>query len=101
MKKFILVLMIASLCFASGCKENGKSKNEQINPQGKDTIFTVGYNFIELNPLLIKNDINREIFSLIYEPLFTLDENFYTVGVLGKNITLLSDDGLSYKVDLK
>ena len=101
MKKFILVLMIASLCFASGCKENGKSKNEEINPQGKDTIFTVGYNFIELNPLLIKNDINREIFSLIYEPLFTLDENFYTVGVLGKSITLLSDDGLSYKVDLK
>lgn len=86
----------------SGCKENltesfSFSKEEKLI---SETLYLTGYNFESENPLLVKNEINREIFSLIYDGLFSLDKNYVPVPQIAKSITM-SDDCVNYTIEIR
>lgn len=100
MKKIILFLVISLTLFMSGCgKDFGIANNS--GEELKDTLFVIGYNFEGTNPLLVKNDTNREIFSLIYDPLYSIDANCMPIGKLAENTAMVTNDGLNYRIDLK
>ena len=99
MKKVILFITVFVTLFISGCSE----KFSIVNNNGeelKDTLFVIGYNFEGTNPLLVKNDTNREIFSLIYDPLYTVDASCRAQGKLAKGTQMVTADGLNYRIDL-
>lgn len=99
MKKVILFITVFVTLFMSGCSE----KFSIVNNNGeelKDTLFVIGYNFEGTNPLLVKNDTNREIFSLIYDPLYTVDASCRAQGKLAKGTQMVTADGLNYRIDL-
>ena len=101
MKKIISVLMMISLLLITGCNDKELELNDDLAPGYRDTVFVIGYNFSDKNPLLYKNDTNREIFSLIYEPLFEIDEAFYPQNILAKNIEIKDKEGLKYQLEIK
>ncbi len=100
MKKIILFLIVLSALFISGCSEEFGIVNNS-EEELKDTLFVIGYNFEGTNPLLVKNDTNREIFSLIYDPLYSIDLNCKPYGKLAEGTFMVTDDGLNYRIDLK
>ena len=93
---FLVVLMVFTAC--DGRSGDGFMGINKKQSQGK-TLYLIGYNFENSNPLLVKNEVNREIFSLIYDGLYTLDETYSPVPRLAKE-TNMDETGLTYKVTL-
>ena len=93
---FLVVLMVFTAC--DGRSGDGFMGINKKQSQGK-TLYLIGYNFENSNPLLVKNEVNREIFSLIYDGLYTLDETYSPVPRLAKE-TNIDETGLTYKVTL-
>lgn len=98
--KLISALLIVLILAGCGNELPGISENSKSILDSK-TVFLIGYNFEGTNPLLVKNDTNKEIFSLIYDGLFTLDSSYKPVAKLAEKITMTTNDGLNYRVDLK
>lgn len=102
MKKIISLFLIFALFILSGCNGDfGIGPNDSGIISNEDTVFVIGYNFEGTNPLLVKNDTNREIFSLIYDSLFTVDERYMPYGCLADSVEMTTADGLNYRIDLK
>ena len=83
-KKFLCLLLAIMMLGVSGCKKNENENTENNNSVGR-TLSVVGYNFEFENPLLVKNRLNRQIFSLIYDSLYTVDKTYehYSNLILG------------------
>ncbi len=102
MKKAICVLLCVALL--SGCapgegQGTGLFMNHQISADETGTVYLLGYHFESNNPLLAKNETNRQIFSLIYDSLYRMDEHFEATEALAAGITMESE--LSYTLQLK
>lgn len=85
--------------FFSDEQKNQVNENNDTRPAKNE--ITIGV--VELdnyNPLYVKSSTNRNMLSFIYEPLFSIDSNMNTEGVLAESYTL-SPDGKSIRVNLK
>ena len=100
MKKVLLFILIVMVCFFSAGCDRLNEKQDFSEISDSSTLFLVGYNFEGANPLYVKNDTNREIFSLIYEPLFIVDKSFTPIPVLAKSVSMTTSDGINYRIDL-
>ncbi len=102
MKKAICVLLcVVLLC---GCAQRegqstGLFMNNQTSADATGTVYLLGYHFESENPLLAKNETNRQMFSLIYDSLYCINEQFEVVESLAAGITMESE--LSYTLQLK
>ncbi|MBQ4109549.1 MAG: ABC transporter substrate-binding protein [Clostridia bacterium] len=98
-KKFLCLLLAIMMLGVSGCKKNENENTENNNSVGR-TLSVVGYNFEFENPLLVKNRLNRQIFSLIYDSLYTVDKTYepYSNLILGENMT---DRGTTWEFTIK
>jgi len=96
--KFISILLLVVLLFTS-C---GKSeiKEEKKEPQINGVITLQMRSGGVFNPLAVTNHNDRDIYSLCYEPLFTVGSEIEPVGVLAQGITI-SDDCMNAVVTLK
>ena len=90
-KKRILILM-AALCLLSGCGVGGDtgpkeelpevfeaipSGTEVKEPTAADQVFSLNYDPDgSMNPVLAKSSGNMQLWSLMYDSVFTVDENF-------------------------
>jgi len=95
---FLTVLLIFTACGS----DIGESFNLGMNKKNQAesrTLYLMGYNFESSNPLLVKNEVNREIFSLIYDGLYTLDSAYKPVPRLAKDASV-SSDGLTWTITL-
>lgn len=101
MKKLKLFLLIPFiLLILSGCgSELSENFNLGMNKKKTNVIYLMGYNFENSNPLLVKNEVNREIFSLIYDGLYKLNDRYSPVPALAESETV-SPDGLTWKIKL-
>lgn len=100
--KRILMLAVLFIFLLTGCQGDIFPSDFSSEYEAYETgLFVIGYNFEGANPLLLKNDVNKEVFSLIYDPLFSLNAAFETVGVLANGLSMISRDGLNYHLDLK
>ncbi|MBQ3124718.1 MAG: hypothetical protein IJC09_04785 [Clostridia bacterium] len=112
LKKGIAILLSLVMLFAvCGCSviDNFKKASETPKPEKetneqesiKDNSITIGV--VELdtyNPLVTKSVTMKNMLGFIFEPLFTLDENQNTVGVLAETCET-SPDGKSIIIKLK
>lgn len=104
MQKFLVFFLI--LTMLSGCSLlPSTSKVEAPAPQQKkvNTIanseFGVGYVKQEpFNPLTTKNKENLELFGLVYEGLFELDQKFAPQNILCESYEM---DGNTYRIHLR
>ncbi len=70
-------------------------------PSAAPEVFTLAYDPNgSLDPIRSTNAINRELVSLVYQGLFTVDETFAYENVLAER-TQVSWDGLTWTVSLK
>ncbi len=70
-------------------------------PSAAPEVFTLAYDPNgSLDPIRSTNAINRELVSLVYQGLFTVDEHFAYENVLAER-TQVSWDGLTWTVSLK
>ncbi|MEG2378308.1 MAG: ABC transporter substrate-binding protein, partial [Clostridia bacterium] len=101
MKKVIAILLI--LAMFTGCSPGGKSEKKPETPAPAKTVrntqFGVAYVEEEnFDPIMTKNKVNLEMYGLVYEGLFELDENFAVKNLLCESYT---NSGTSYKFKLK
>ena len=102
MKKLFCVLLMALLlcgCGDEAAESTGLLMNTQTPSQSDSTVFLLGYNFASENPLLSRNTANQQIFSLIYDGLYGIDETFAPVEKLAAGTTMQGDR--QYTVVLK
>ena len=100
MKKSLLCLLLVFILTCCGGNFDIINNNDyEITYQ--DTVFLIGYNFEGTNPLLVKNDTNREIFSLIYDSLYDVSKDYAPYENLAKGVSMTTSDGLNYRIDLK
>lgn len=106
-KRFIYILLAVSMVLsASGCSAVKDWIDEQranIFPEESDTevtetvtekpntINTGVYGFDTFNPLVTQSQSVKEAMQLVYEPLYTLDNEMRPVPVLAENIEKSSD----------
>ena len=101
MKKVICALLfVLLLC---GCADEEVRTTELLMntqaPSASGTIYLLGYNFESENPLLSKNTTNQQMFSLIYDSLYKINETFEPVESLAAGITM--DGDRQYTIVLK
>lgn len=106
MKKY-LALLLALLMTLTACHapetpeipEEPSAEQETTVPE--DIPFQLAvYPEYSLHPVLAENRANLALAPLLYEPLFTLNENFEAEGVLCENWTV-SPDGLVWTLTLR
>lgn len=88
-----------------GCKKinidnNDVSGGELVVIQDRSDIVIGAYNIDTLNPILTMSKSAQRIMNIVYEPLFTLDEEMSLVPVLAQSYSL-SPDGKSVTVNLR
>ncbi len=108
MRRILYTGLIFIFLLLSACELEDPSLNETSTLQNHeqsapsvvtDTVFGFAYTDEEkMNPLTTKNKINLELFSLIYEGLFELDENFEPVNILCSGYEI---NGNTYRFELK
>lgn len=108
MKRILFAVLISVLLLLSACEledpslnETGSLQNhEQSSPVAvRDTVFGFAYtNEDKMNPLATKNKMNLELFGLIYEGLFELNENFEPINILCSDYEI---NGNTYRFQLK
>lgn len=101
--KKILALMLALSIMLVGCTEEGKS-NENVE-ESKSGINSEYINLTmikpeTINPLLNKDKSVGYIMNLIYDGLFTIDQNYNIVPQLAKEYSV-SSDGKTINIKLK
>ena len=81
--------------------ENPQTVNEEgINKETENSI-TIGVTELDsYNPLICKSHTAKMMLDFIYEPLFGIDSQMHTVGVLASSYTT-SPDGKSMRINLK
>lgn len=102
MKKGIFaILLVFLLCGCAG--EEGQTTGLLMTTQApaatSGTIYLLGYHFESENPLLSKNTTNQQMFSLIYDSLYEINEKFEPTEQLATGLTMNSD--LEYTVVLR
>ena len=86
-KKIFVLCMVFCLFFLSSC--NKKEENQPIEATQTASKVTIGfYDVRSYNPLLVKTDYNRQCFSLIFDSLYDMDENFRPVENLASELYL-------------
>lgn len=98
---FVFLLLSACELEDPSLNESGAMQNhEQSTPSVVvDTVFGVAYtDEARMNPLTTKNKINLELYGLVYEGLFELDESFEPVNILCSSYEL---SGNTYRFYLK
>lgn len=76
-----------------------ESETENVTAVIKNTVLTLPYNLSDgLDPFNVKSEMNREICSLIYDPLYKIDSEFSPVAVLSKESDV---SGMSVKVTIE
>ncbi len=108
MRRILYTGLVFIFLLLSACELEDPSLNETSTLQNheqstpdivKDTVFGFAYTDEEkMNPLTTKNKINLELFGLVYEGLFELDENFEPVGILCAGYEI---NGNTYRFKLK
>ena len=104
-------MLLSVLLFVSGCRKNVgalKKKNadsaavtNEENQIVENTTVKLAADATDtLNPLLTSSYTLQRIMERVYEPLFAVDSEFNTFGVLAEDITV-SADGLSADIKLK
>ena len=102
MKKIKIFFLILSVLFVFTACSNSSSdtfSNSSTIKNGDGVLYLIGYNFENSNPLIVKNEANREIFSLVYDGLYTLDSSYKPIPKLAKDMTS-SQDGLTWTIIL-
>ncbi len=100
--KRILILLMLFILVLTGCGRELFSPESSLEYEDyESTLFVIGYNFEGSNPLLYKNNVNKEVFSLIYDSLYIINDKFEPVPVLASDLKMVTGDGLNYRLDLK
>ena len=98
MKKFLAVLLcLFVLC---SCTKGGSEKEKKVKHSSDETLYLTAYNFESTNPLDVKNNVNRDVFSLIYKSLFKTDQDGKPYPVLAER-AICSSDNLSWEIVIK
>ncbi len=85
-----------------GCAEEQTASflmNTKEPSQASGTVYLLGYHFSSENPLFAKNKTNRDIFSLIYDSLYTIDETLLPTEKLAAGLVMETET--SYLLTLK
>lgn len=100
----LLVLIILAVSF-SGCDNTVISTNTGTTPDANNHSYTkgstlnIGFSAEDsLNPYFTETDLNSDIPSLVYEPLFYIDDSFCARNSLAKSYTI-QDRTLTVKLD--
>lgn len=105
--KIISVLLILTLLAVlfSGCDNTVISTNTGTSPDVNNHTYTLGSTLNtgyseedSLNPYFMSTDLNSDIISLIFEPLFYIDDSFCARNSLASSYTL-KDLTLTVKLD--
>ena len=108
MKKFKLytILIFTIICMI-GCESPSKeeSKDDDIESQVESTLKLDEINLTMINPQTINPILNKDksvnnVLELVYDSLFTIDENYNVVEELVKSYEIY-DAGLSLDIQLK
>lgn len=79
---------------------SGGDSGEKQPVSSADSVFTMNYDpDSSLNPLTATNPYNQELFSLLYEGLFTVNSKFEAVGVLCSSYE--TADGVTWSFTLR
>lgn len=111
MKRLLAIFMIIVLLLSfSGCKEDKKEQNlnntvvnipePEENPEKGGIISIYSYKPDTLCPLLSINNANIRMLSIVFDGLFTIDENLNVIPCLAESYTA-SSNNMKYTVDLK
>ena len=100
---FLVIIIIASLF--SGCNDTVISTDAGTTPDENNHSYTVGSTLNigyseedSLNPFFMNTDLNSDIVSLVYEPLFYIDDSFCARNSLASAYTI-KDLTLTVKLD--
>lgn len=108
--KRLLILCLALALLLCGCGANAvPTENTQItdateNPTPEEPVDEGGFGMSYMpaygfNPYTCSATINRALFSLMYESLFTVSNQFRAEPLLCRTFTV-SDDGMTYRFEL-
>ncbi len=79
MKKLICFMLVFALIILGGCKSNPKNSSSdavfetETKPDSLRLLYSYGDSF---NPYTASTDLNRNLCTLLYDPLFKVDNNF-------------------------
>ena len=100
---FLVIIIIATLF--SGCNDTVISTDAGTVPDANNHSYTVGATLNigyseedSLNPYFMNTDLNSDIVSLVYEPLFYIDDSFCARNSLASAYTI-NDLTLTVKLD--
>ena len=100
-----LTLILLAVSF-TGCDDTVISTNTGTDPDVNNHSYTVGstlnIGFSEedsLNPYFMNSDLNSDISSLVFEPLFYIDDSFCARNALAKSYTI-KEKTLTVKLDI-
>ena len=102
-KKFFAIALAAIMLLLAGCG-SGSDKNPSDNsPSGNDSSAARELQLLycaadTMNPYKTISKLNAELASLLFEPLFKVDDSFEQVAVLAEKITT---EGTTHTVTLK
>ena len=86
-KKILVLCMVFCLFLLSSC--NKKVENKPVEASKTASKVTIGfYDTKSYNPLLVKTEYNRHCFSLIFDSLYDMDENFRPIENLASELYL-------------
>lgn len=94
--KYIAILLMIMLFFTS-CGQNDGESDKKEDGMTLTLHMRVTESF---NPLAVTHHSVRDVFSLCYEPLFTVNDKIETEGVLAQDI-VVSDDCMTAVINLK
>lgn len=99
-----LILILLAVSF-SGCDDTVISTNTGTDPDINNHSYTVGSTLNigwsqedSLNPYFMQSDLNSDISSLVFEPLFYIDDSFCARNALARSYTI-KEKTLTVKLD--
>ena len=114
MKRVVSVLLLFTICAAlAACtpKDDSAQPSESVSekageveetgrPVSGGTLRLCLYDVDTLNPILTKNENNRNVLSVMYDGLFKPEEDMSVTPALCESASV-SDDGLTYSLSLR
>ncbi len=98
MKRVFAIFCV--LCLLAGLCACGKEKSGDPAENGGEFCAAVCAAPDSLNPFAAESELSRELFRLVYDPLWRLDENFQPENCLVDSYDL-SSDGLTWTIRLR
>lgn len=90
----LIALLLTAVILLTGCDETAISTNSETTPDTNNhipsspAVLNVGYSDEDsLNPFFMTTDINNDLVSLVFEPLFYLDDSFMARNGLASSYT--------------